>query len=191
MPRIKLFISSVQSEFAEERQMLVDCICQDALRGNLSGHLPFGMTIEKLKGPHKSMPTNPLIADPMYWCGYIEKLGTGTEDILKKCSAYGLKHPDFQQDEDFKVTFWRNESETVADGDTVTGETVLQETTQKTTRKILECIMDNEFVSRKDLAEMCGISQDGIKWQLRQMQQQGLIRRVGPDRGGHWEIIEK
>ena len=51
--------------------------------------------------------------------------------------------------------------------------------------------MDNEFVSRKDLAEMCGISQDGIKWQLRQMQQQGLIRRVGPDRGGHWEIIEK
>lgn len=171
------------------------------------GHLPFGMTIEKLKGPHKSMPTNPLIADPMYWCGYIEKLGTGTEDILKKCSEYGLKRPDFHQDEDFKVTFWRNESEIVANSDTVTGETVLQETTQKTTQettrkttrkttqkttqKILECIMDNEFVSRKDLAEMCGISQDGIKWQLRQMQQQGLIRRVGPDRGGHWEIIEK
>ena len=35
------------------------------------------------------------------------------------------------------------------------------------------------------------LAQDGIKWQLRQMQQQGLIRRVGPDKGGHWEIVEK
>jgi predicted HTH transcriptional regulator len=32
--------------------------------------------------PHKSLPANPLLADPMYWNGYIEKVGTGTEDII-------------------------------------------------------------------------------------------------------------
>lgn len=35
------------------------------------------------------------------------------------------------------------------------------------------------------------LAQDGIKWQLKQMQQQGLIRRVVPDKGRHWEIVEK
>ena len=26
----------------------------------------------------------PLLADPMYWSGYIEKVGTGTEDIINE-----------------------------------------------------------------------------------------------------------
>ena len=66
------------------------------------GQLPYGLTVQKLQGPHKSLPTNPLIADPMYWKGYIEKIGTGTEDIIEKCRDYGLKTPEFYQEEDFR-----------------------------------------------------------------------------------------
>lgn len=55
----------------------------------------------------KPMPANPLLADPMYWNGYIEKVGTGTEDIINKCKEYGLKTPKFCQEEDFKVVIWR------------------------------------------------------------------------------------
>ena len=65
------------------------------------------------------------------------------------------------------------------------------ETTQKTTEKILECIKQNPFISRKELSELCGITPDGIKWQLNNMQAHGLIIRIGPDKGGHWEVIEK
>jgi len=39
MPRIKIFISSVQSEFAEERQFLCDYISTDALLGKF--FIPF------------------------------------------------------------------------------------------------------------------------------------------------------
>ena len=63
-------------------------------------------------------------------------------------------------------------------------------TTQKTTEKILETIKGNPSASRAILAEVCGISQDGIKWQLKKLQDQGIIRRVGPDKGGHWEVIQ-
>jgi ATP-dependent DNA helicase RecG len=56
--------------------------------------------------------------------------------------------------------------------------------------KILEEIKADGYVSRVKLAEICGISPDGIKWQLKKMLEKGLIRRVGPDKGGHWEIIE-
>ena len=34
---------------------------------------------ENFKGPHKSLPANPLLADPMYWNGYIEK----SEPVLR------------------------------------------------------------------------------------------------------------
>ena len=55
----------------------------------------------------ENLPTNPLLADPMYWNGYIEKVGTGTEDIINKCREYGLKTPEFYQEEDFRVVIWR------------------------------------------------------------------------------------
>ena len=41
-----------------------------------------------------------------------------------------------------------------------------------------------------ELSELCNISQDGIKWQLKKMQKENIIRRVGPDKGGYWEIID-
>lgn len=40
------------------------------------------------------------------------------------------------------------------------------------------------------MSELCGITSDGIKWQLRSLQEQGIIFRIGPAKGGHWEIIE-
>jgi ATP-dependent DNA helicase RecG len=46
------------------------------------------------------------------------------------------------------------------------------------------------YVTRRELAEACGISSSGVKWQLKQLQANNIIRRVGPDKGGHWEIIE-
>lgn len=71
------------------------------------GTLPYGLTVQKLHGPHKSLPANPLLADPMYWNGYIEKIGTGTEDIINQCRKYGLKTPEFYQEEDFRIVIWR------------------------------------------------------------------------------------
>lgn len=51
--------------------------------------------------------------------------------------------------------------------------------------------MDDGNVNLYVWTEKYILPQKGIKWQLKQMQQQGFIRRVGPDKGGHWKIIEK
>jgi predicted HTH transcriptional regulator len=48
----------------------------------------------------------------MYLAGSIERMGTGTGDIIDKCEAAGLRAPQFIQDEDFKVVLWRPEAET-------------------------------------------------------------------------------
>ena len=62
---------------------------------------------------------------------------------------------------------------------------------RKTTQKIISAIEKNPSITRERLSEICGISSDGIKWQLKQLQAKNIIRRVGADKGGHWEIIKE
>ncbi len=56
------------------------------------GSLPLGWTTEKLKKLHSSVPANPLLAEPMYLTAFIERLGTGTTDIIKKAKRPNLKN---------------------------------------------------------------------------------------------------
>lgn len=71
------------------------------------GTLPMGWTIEKLKTIHTSVPANPLLTEPMYLKGYIERLGTGIADIMRIASENGLQEPEFEQNEDFKTIIYR------------------------------------------------------------------------------------
>ncbi len=73
------------------------------------GGLPRGMTIGKLSTTHKSVPVNPLLARAMYLKGYIEKAGTGTEDMIAKCREWGIPAPEWQEEdaEDFRVVLKR------------------------------------------------------------------------------------
>ena len=68
-----------------------------------------GITITKLTKEHNSNPVNPVLANPVYLTGYIEQMGTGTTDIIDHCLEYGLRKPEFHQDDDFRVVLWRPE----------------------------------------------------------------------------------
>ncbi len=74
------------------------------------GHLPFGITAAQLSLPHTSIPVNPVLANPLYLAGYIERLGTGTSDMVDECVAMGLKAPEFIQDSNFRAILWRKTS---------------------------------------------------------------------------------
>lgn len=71
------------------------------------GSLPMGWTTAKLKTIHTSIPANPLLAQPMYLKGYIERLGTGTADIVRIAKEEGLREPDFIQDDSFTTILYR------------------------------------------------------------------------------------
>jgi ATP-dependent DNA helicase RecG len=86
------------------------------------GQLPYNLTLAKLKKPHSSFPANPLIAEPLYLTGFIERLGTGIPDMLELSKNAGLKEPEFSQDMDFKAVVWRFEEPTGEPTGEVTGE---------------------------------------------------------------------
>ena len=62
--------------------------------------------------------------------------------------------------------------------------------TQETTaERIIEEIRKHPFTTRDQLAEVIGITPDGIKKQLDKLRKSGKIRHVGATKKGHWEII--
>ena len=61
----------------------------------------------------------------------------------------------------------------------------------KTTQRILSLIRQNPSITRMQISDAIGLSLEGVKWNLDKLKASGIIRRVGPDRGGHWEIIEE
>lgn len=71
------------------------------------GRLPPSLTIENLREPHISVPANPLLADSMFRAKYIESMGTGTLDMIRRCREAGLPEPEFRVEGMFKVTIRR------------------------------------------------------------------------------------
>ena len=67
----------------------------DRLEVMNSGGLPPPLTVEKLRVPHESAPRNPLLAQCMYLRGYIEQMGTGTLDMIRRCADADLAEPEF------------------------------------------------------------------------------------------------
>lgn len=61
---------------------------------------------------------------------------------------------------------------------------------EKSKEKILQIIANNPCVTTRELSELVGLSIAGIEKNMRQMKEKGLIRRIGPDRGGYWEVLE-
>jgi ATP-dependent DNA helicase RecG len=73
------------------------------------GILPAELSVEDLPKEHPSIPVNPFLARPFYLAGYINQLGYGTWNVVKRCREAGLPDPDFVQGgNQFQVIIWRN-----------------------------------------------------------------------------------
>jgi|GEM_PF-2157982 len=61
------------------------------------GKLPPPLTPKDLKEEHKSIPVNPFLANLLFLIKYIERWGTGTNDIIKWCREEDLPEPIFKE----------------------------------------------------------------------------------------------
>jgi predicted HTH transcriptional regulator len=78
------------------------------------GTLPPSLTLEQLRHPHGSVPGNPLLAESLYLTKYIERMGTGTGDMIDRCRAFGLPEPEFAITDGFVITLRRKPEQAFA-----------------------------------------------------------------------------
>ena len=63
--------------------------------------------------------------------------------------------------------------------------------TENTKDKIIQLILSNPQITSRAIAKELDMALSGIAKHLHNLQATGRIRRVGPQKGGHWEVIEK
>lgn len=146
---------------------------------------PANWTAETLMQRHRSEQYNPKIANAFFRAGYVEAWGRGIENMCKLCADYGVKteytvHPCDVMLE-FKIPR--------LDASDKRPEKVTEKVTENQAIIIRE-MEKNPFVTAIGLAKILGISLRKTKENIKKLQQKGLIRRIGPDKGGHWQITK-
>ena len=132
-----------------------------------------------------SISRNPILFDLFYRLDMIEKAGSGIGRIKKLVEERKLV-VRFEVGNFFRVIFNRL---LIKEGEG--GQIGGQKTREKTREKIIGLIKENPKITQEELAEKTKISIKGIEWNLTQLKQKGHIRRVGPDKGGHWEVLDE
>ena len=64
------------------------------------------------------------------------------------------------------------------------------EKTTRTVEKILKILSNTPSITVREMSEILGLSRRGVEEQIKSLKQKGVIRRIGPDKGGHWEVIK-
>lgn len=165
-----------------------------------NGELPRGWTTETLKQEHTSEPANPDIAKTFFRAGYVETWGRGTVNIVEYCTQAGLPEPVFEGKwGGLAVIFTKKagkkpweETETTRGKDTV--KDTLKDTLKLLSgneHKIVELIKSNPRITAKELSEIIGINIRSTKKNMDKLKVKGLLKRVGSDKKGYWQITDK
>ncbi len=64
-----------------------------------------------------------------------------------------------------------------------------QKSKQKSDQKICWIMKAQSDVTISELMNATGLSESGVKKVIRRLKDANLVRRVGPDKGGHWEVV--
>ena len=108
----------------------------------------------------------------------VEQLGSGVPRIL---DSYGKDCFRFMENF-IRMTFPASK-EVVARRGLVDGLVESQ-------RKIVDLIKSNPKISKREMAENIGISTTTVDKHIKSLRQKKLIRRVGSDRTGYWELYQ-
>lgn len=141
-------------------------------------------TAEKFMSKHKSVRYNPLIANTFFFAGFIESWGRGIERMCDACRENGNPLPEFDiSADDVTIVFPANN---VA----VEQRDLVNEPVNEPLKSILEVIRKNPYFSKEVIAVETGKSRATITRALSKLQNDGIIKRVGSDKTGHWVVIQ-
>ena len=156
-------------------------------------------------------PKNPIIANFFHQIRLADELGSGVRNLYHYVKIYSNAEPVFDEDDVFRLTVPLDDAysadRALTEGlpQTATAqESVLKGgmkggmksgmkgdvSGMKTADAIIALMRADSQITHDILAARLGKARNSIIKQIAKLKKNGLIRRVGPDKGGHWEVIE-
>ena len=90
------------------------------------------------------------------------------------------------------ITFYFEKSTAVNGKNNEVNETpqkTTEKSSQKSSQKVIELISVDDKITTQEMADKLEISRRAVAKTIAKLQSSGILRRVGPDKGGHLEII--
>lgn len=162
-------------------------IFKDRLEIRNPGLLFGDLTIEKITTEMVSERRNELIADLFHRIHLIERWGRGIALILSKEPETVFK----EVGKHFIAVFKRKHT-----GETKISEKGAERGVEKGVERlsekeniILNIIKKDPKVSKKEIALKGNLTKKSVEYNINSLKEKGRLRRIGPDKGGYWQII--
>lgn len=162
------------------------------------GALPNSMTIEKMKAGRRT-PRNPIILEVMRDYGYVDARGMGVRTkVIPLTRQLTGADPVFEAADDYLKTTIQAGSvpENVPEkqGVSLKNDNLAQDVPENSSKnhdqsQLLSLIKQNPRFTYEELAVQTKQSRKTVQRHLQELKIQGLLRRIGPAKGGCWEII--
>ena len=140
---------------------------------------------------HTHFSRNPKIAAFLKAYHFVKEFGEGFDRICREQEANGANVPSFRTDEFILKIMVPKVAEkvTVNFTEKVNATENVIDASQKTSQKIIDLIKEDPYISTSKMAEIIGVDRRNIARNIKKLQEQGVVRRVGPDKSGFWEVI--
>jgi ATP-dependent DNA helicase RecG len=150
------------------------------------GHLPNNLTVAKIRAGNSNI-RNPILVS------YIAKgllpyrgLGSGIKRALENWHDIG-----FTDDRDgclFTAIIRRKEMDDSMKLSHIADEGS-EKSSEKSSEKILRLLKAEPKLAAREIAGRLGITQRAVEKQIAKLKKEGRIRRIGPAKGGRWEVM--
>jgi ATP-dependent DNA helicase RecG len=152
----------------------------------------------------KSFPRNNLLFGLMHRMELVEKIGSGLMRMNEMMEEYLLPHPLLDvSDVRFSITFERPDLQKMSVEQRMekyqqgwtsgippkSVEKSVEKGVEKSVEKIMNLMRENPEITQEGLSEKTGLSRRGVEKNIKILKEKGLIKRIGPDKGGFWEVV--
>ncbi|PZX09919.1 ATP-dependent DNA helicase RecG [Breznakibacter xylanolyticus] len=139
------------------------------------GNLSPSLTVADLQTDnYLAVHRNKLLAEAFYLIGEVEKHGTGFIRIRKFLLSYPKMKLLFEELNGF-----------------IRATLVTNETDGKSSGKIIQLMRENKQITIPEIAEQLSQTTRSVEKQLANLRKAGIIQRIGPAKGGYWEVTRE
>ena len=167
------------------------------------GILPGMVRIDNIRQMHFSR--NPKIVQFMQQYKLVKEFGEGVDRMFREMAEAGNPAPEYKQ-VDFmlkvKLTSAMRDEKKATEKSSMKSNMILEKSNMKSNMKgekssikneqlVIETIKANPSAPIPIFQKITGLSRSGIWKILNRLRENGVVRRIGSDRDGYWEIVEK